>query len=143
MQITEILKKPEEERTVEEQRLLELSPDVAKEILKRSKTRELAKERKLEVRENKKVCGSKPKCEKQQTRCIFFTRKCHIFIFLSAAKSSLFQVEDERNVVVQKSVALADAIKKSKCLVIYTGAGISTVSRPTDLVCVSVCVAKA
>ena len=49
LQITEILKKPEEDRTIEDRKLLELSPDVAKDILKRSKSRELARERKLEV----------------------------------------------------------------------------------------------
>ena len=51
LQITEILKKPEEDRTIEDRKLLELSPDVAKDILKRSKSRELARERKLEVDE--------------------------------------------------------------------------------------------
>ena len=46
----------------------------------------------------------------------------------------MFQVEDERNIIIQKAIALADAIKKSKSLVIYTGAGISTVCTATVLV---------
>ena len=49
LQITDILKKPEEDRTAEDKRLLDLSPDVAKDILKRNKSRKLAKERQLEV----------------------------------------------------------------------------------------------
>ena len=46
----------------------------------------------------------------------------------------LFQVEDERSIIIQKAIALADAIRKSKSLVIYTGAGISTVRTSTVLV---------
>ena len=49
LQITKIVKKPPEDRTTEEKKLLELSPDLTKEVLKRTKHRQLAKERLQEV----------------------------------------------------------------------------------------------
>ena len=48
-QVNGILKKPTEERTPEELRILEQSPDIASAVQKRSKHRQLAKDRTQEV----------------------------------------------------------------------------------------------
>ena len=47
--MTQILKKQEEDRTDAERNILSQSPDIAVAVQKRAKTRQLAKDRQLEV----------------------------------------------------------------------------------------------
>ena len=107
-QIKTILQKGTDECSQEELNILRESPEMVQEIERRAIKQANAKARKIEV----DMVAFPNYFEKE---------------FVCNTRFFLFKVCDSPEDLVQKATQLANAIKKSNFVVVYTGAGVSTV----------------
>lgn len=106
--VRQILKSDPLNRTKEEVQILIDSEEIVKEIQQRAQKQAQAKSRMLEVG--------------WDITTVYENMREPILM------SCIFQVLDPPEVLEDKSRVLAEAIRQAKCVVVYTGAGISTVS---------------
>lgn len=113
-----ILKKPECERTVEERDLLQGHRDTVQELSKRQARRNILKRKQEEVSETDVNVDSVSVAE--NPRFI-------LNLFDTVSAFCCFQLFDDEEDLRTKVRQLAEAVRQSRYVVVYTGAGISTV----------------